>query len=265
MAGYLGRQPGAGIRSLFEFTAAGGETSLSGSDDNGKTLRYADGKYVDVFLNGTLLTPGDDYTATTRTSIDGFSPALDADDIVVVMAYDVFAVANHYTKDEVDADFLADDDLAANGGTIPQADRNEHISDYWTFEARSIPDDVLRLANADNGHGVRFRFTSGPGISLVPQDINGNPLWDKDFRYDFGSAFWRMNGPLVGGSPAGESKGNGTANFEAVYDDGTQLSDYVFDKYLGRQTYEYTDEVREHYGALDESWFDPAQDAAYWR
>ena len=49
---YLGRSTdGFGIRDRFQFTAAGSETSISGSDNHGRTLKYSDGKYVDVYLN----------------------------------------------------------------------------------------------------------------------------------------------------------------------------------------------------------------------
>ena len=53
---YLGRSTtGFGIRDRFQFTASGSETTISGSDDNGRTLKFSDGKYVDVYLNGKLV------------------------------------------------------------------------------------------------------------------------------------------------------------------------------------------------------------------
>ena len=65
-------------------TAVGGETSLSGLDDFGSTLSYTPG-VEQVFLNGVLLVRGEDYIGTTGTSITGLSPALTANDIVVVL------------------------------------------------------------------------------------------------------------------------------------------------------------------------------------
>ena len=55
----------------FTFTATGGETSVSGADDNANTLSYQAG-YEKVFLNGVLLTK-DDYAATNGTSITGLA------------------------------------------------------------------------------------------------------------------------------------------------------------------------------------------------
>ena len=52
---YIGKSPtGSGVRQRFHFTAAGGETSLSGADDNSKTLKFTDGEFLDVYLNGVL-------------------------------------------------------------------------------------------------------------------------------------------------------------------------------------------------------------------
>lgn len=54
----------------YTFTATGGETSVSGLDDNSNTLAYQAG-YEKVFLNGVLLLRTTDYTATNGTSITG--------------------------------------------------------------------------------------------------------------------------------------------------------------------------------------------------
>ena len=90
---YIGKSPtGAGVRSRFHFTATGGETSLLGADDNGKTLVFADGEYVDVYLNGVLLFDGD-YNTTTANTIGGLD-ALTASDVVEIVVYDIFSVAD---------------------------------------------------------------------------------------------------------------------------------------------------------------------------
>ena len=91
---YLGRSTdGFGVRDRFVFTASGSETSLSGSDDNGRTLKYQDGTYIDVFMNGVLLLRGTDYNTTTTNTIGGLA-SLGANDVVEIIVYDVFSVAN---------------------------------------------------------------------------------------------------------------------------------------------------------------------------
>lgn len=90
---YIGKSPtGSGVRQRYHFTATGGETSLSGADDNSKTLKFTDGEYVDVYLNGILLVQGTDYGVGTANTISSLA-ALSASDIVEVVVYDIYNVA----------------------------------------------------------------------------------------------------------------------------------------------------------------------------
>ena len=91
---YLGRSnTGFGIRDRFQFTASGSETSVSGSDDNGRTLKFSDGKYVDVYLNGVYLDSANDYNTSTANAIGGLT-ALTANDYLEIVSYDIFSVAD---------------------------------------------------------------------------------------------------------------------------------------------------------------------------
>ena len=94
---YIGKSPQLGVRSRFYFTATGGETSLSGASDSGATLLFTDGNYVDVSLNGVALVAGTDYNTTTANTISGLA-ALSASDIVEIIVYDVFSIADSLTS-----------------------------------------------------------------------------------------------------------------------------------------------------------------------
>jgi hypothetical protein len=85
----------------YRYVATGGETSVSGSDADGKTLSYTVG-LEQVFLNGVNLVRGQDYTATDGTSV-GSLTALVASDVVEVFAYVPFNIANALTVSTVDA------------------------------------------------------------------------------------------------------------------------------------------------------------------
>jgi hypothetical protein len=87
--------------SRWSKTAAGGETTLNGADDNAVTLSYTAG-YEQVYLNGILLARGGDYTASNGSSITGIS-ALTAGDIVEVLSWTPYSVANALTTTVVDA------------------------------------------------------------------------------------------------------------------------------------------------------------------
>jgi len=86
----------------YRYTAAGGETSESGPDDNGVTLSYLPGK-EQVYLNGVLLVRSQDYTATNGTSITGLSPALAASDVLEIITFTAFDIATAIPNSILDA------------------------------------------------------------------------------------------------------------------------------------------------------------------
>tara|TARA_Y100000114_G_C11625332_1_gene261657 strand:+ start:241 stop:699 length:459 start_codon:yes stop_codon:yes gene_type:complete len=98
---YIGKSPHRGVRNRFVYQATAGQTSFSGSDADSKTLTYTDSLYLDVYQNGVLLKPGTDYAATTGTSVVLVTGA-SLNDVVEMVAYDTFSVANSYTKTESD-------------------------------------------------------------------------------------------------------------------------------------------------------------------
>lgn len=99
----------------YKYTAAGGETSESGPDDNGATLSYLVGK-EQVYLNGVLLVRGTDYTASNGTSIASLSPALAANDVLEVITFTAFdlATAVQLASFEAKGDLLS----ASAAGTL---------------------------------------------------------------------------------------------------------------------------------------------------
>ena len=88
---YIGTSPSQGVRHRYLFTATSGQTTFTGSDDDSRTLSYTDTKFMDVFLNGVLLDPNSDYTATTGSSVVLTSGA-SAGDLLEVIAFDTFSV-----------------------------------------------------------------------------------------------------------------------------------------------------------------------------
>jgi len=94
---YIGNQPGTGVRSRFIYTATASQTTFSGADDNGKTLKYADSDFVDVYLNGICLVPVTDYTSTSKTSVV-LTQAASLNDTLEVIAYDIATIADTVSK-----------------------------------------------------------------------------------------------------------------------------------------------------------------------
>ena len=92
---YIGKSPsGSGVRTRYYFTqTSGGGTSISGTDDNGKTLTFTDGEYVDVYLNGVSFWFMARTTAQALRTPSGGLAALASGDVVEVVVYDIFNVA----------------------------------------------------------------------------------------------------------------------------------------------------------------------------
>ena len=120
---YIGKAPNQGVRNRFIYQATAGQTSFSGSDANALTLTYADGAYVDVYQNGILLKPSTDYTATSGTTVVLVTGA-SVNDVVEIIAYDAFSIANSYTKSESDTryPFLGNDSIIRTNGQTISAD-----------------------------------------------------------------------------------------------------------------------------------------------
>ena len=86
---YIGADANFANNAVYTYTAAGGETSISGADNGGSILAFSSGANLTVHLNGTLLAAGTDYDTNTANTIDNLT-ALSASDSVVVTVYRLF-------------------------------------------------------------------------------------------------------------------------------------------------------------------------------
>lgn len=76
----------------YEYLASNGQTTFANSDLGGTILAYDQNRII-VSLNGVILQPGQDYTATSGTSIV-LDSATVANDVLQVTAFDRFTVAD---------------------------------------------------------------------------------------------------------------------------------------------------------------------------
>ena len=151
---YIGKTTdGFGVRNRFIYLASSGDTSVSGADANGATLTFTDGAYVDVYLNGVLLKPTTDYNTSTANTIAGLS-ALNTNDEVTVVVYDVFTVADMVS--------------ATSGGTFSGAVTfNENVS----IDVGAASGSGLTVTRSDNGDNLSLISTDtdaggGPALSF---------------------------------------------------------------------------------------------------
>lgn len=110
---YIGKGLGGeGVRQRYLFTATSGQTTFDTSDSS-TSLSYSDTNYMDVYLNGVLLDPASDYTATSGTSVVLGSGAT-AGDTLECVVYDVFSVfsGNFNTNVSVNGSLTVDNTLS---------------------------------------------------------------------------------------------------------------------------------------------------------
>jgi hypothetical protein len=145
---YIGTSPSNGVRRVHTYTATASQTTFTGASSEGVTLSYADTNYLDVFQNGVLLGSAD-YTSTSGTSVV-LAQGASVDDLIVIIVYDVFSVADTVSK--------------ANGGSFDSAvtmsggiSGNTSISGDLT-----IPDKIIH----DGDTNTAIRFPSADTISF---------------------------------------------------------------------------------------------------
>jgi len=139
-------------------TAAGGETSLSGNDDNAESLSYTAGT-EQVYLNGVLLVRGQDYTASNGTTITGLS-ALAASDIAEVVT---FNPSNIITTDAVlSTDFDAKGDLiSASAASTPI--RVPVGTNGYVLKANSATTSGLEWGALDDADAIQSSIVDAKG------------------------------------------------------------------------------------------------------
>jgi hypothetical protein len=167
---YIGKQPGTGVRNRFLYTATAGQTTFTTSDSN-LALSYSDALYMDVYLNGVLLDPANDYTATSGTSIVLVSGA-SAGDILEVIVYDVFSVFNN----TIDGNFTVGGDLTVDTNTLVVDSTNNRVGIGTSSPSRHLHvnsgtgDVVARFESTDADAYVNF--VSSDGEALVGSSGN---------------------------------------------------------------------------------------------
>jgi hypothetical protein len=158
----------------FRFTAVGGETTISGLDDNGLTLAYIPGK-EQVYLNGVLLVRTTDYTASNGSSLTSLA-ALAASDIVEIITFTAFELADSIARSLFDAkgDILVATSADTPGkltvgtnGQYLQADSSTATGLTWsTVTGYSAPTlgstSIASGATVSNVNGLTINSTTIP-------------------------------------------------------------------------------------------------------
>ena len=174
---YIGKSTTIGVRQRYMYTATASQTTFSGTDTQNLTLNYTDSNFVDVYLNGVLLKTGTDYTATSGTSVVLASGAV-ADDIVEIIVYDTFAVANFYNRTDSDSRYVNIDGdtmtgaLAGTTATFSGIIKTDDTTDATSTTDGSLQTDggLSVVKKSVFGDDVTIISGSSPEIKIAPND-----------------------------------------------------------------------------------------------
>ena len=215
---YIGTSPSNGVRRVHTYTATASQTTFTGASSEGVTLSYADTNYLDVFQNGVLLGSAD-YTSTSGTSVV-LAQGASADDLIVIVVYDVFSVAdtvsktnggtfdNGITIDEDGATVLTVDRATSDGTII---DLQKDGTSVGTIGSRAGVALNIVLDPRTDGCGL-----TGVGQVIRPTDESGT---NEDNTIDLGSSSHRFKDIYL--SSGVRLGGTGTANLLDDYEEGT--------------------------------------------
>ena len=165
---YIGPSADFANITRFTYTATGGETSISGVDDNGLSLAFTSGVNLTVHLNGVLLVAGTDYDTNTANTIDNLA-ALAGGDICEVTVFGLFNVA---------------DAIPATGGTFSGAvvfsaavqgavNTNTSVSGSTTLDFSSYQNFVLTLTGNATLANPTTETIGQSGFIIFIQDSTG--------------------------------------------------------------------------------------------
>ena len=151
---YIGTSPSNGVRRIHTYTATAGQTTFTGSSTEGVTLTYADTNYIDVFQNGVLLGSAD-YTSTSGTSVV-LAQGASVSDLVVIVVYDVFSVADTVSKTAggtFDSGVTVSGDLTVDTSTLKVDSTNNRVGVGTTSPASEL---TVAHASGTDGRGIRL-------------------------------------------------------------------------------------------------------------
>jgi hypothetical protein len=166
-----------GTSARFKYTASGGQTTFTGSDDNGNTLAY-DAGFIDVYLNGVKLVNGTDVTITSGTSVVLASGATAGDilDLVGFGTFNVAAIAASSITSGTMADARLPSTMASK--TLTGANVTTNYNGLTVSGDGGSNDGQIQLNCSQNSHGVKIKappHSAGQSYTLtLPSSITNN-------------------------------------------------------------------------------------------
>jgi len=243
----LARIPDATLQGVnqFEFIGDSGQTVFTGTDRDGNGLNY-NSTDVLVFLNGTLMVPGNDFVTTNSSTIT-FTEGVDSGDFVNIFNFTAGRAVGGGVSEVNHFDFTADSGQATftgtdNAGSTLSFIGNDNIqvfingillkqSDYTTTNNNTV---TLGIA-ADSADEVRiiaydtysqrvaiddYNFTADSGQTIFTgTDDDGNAL-----SFAPGNLQVHLNGIMLRSGNDYSTTGSGTVTLVSGADSGDTLT-----------------------------------------
>jgi hypothetical protein len=138
-----------GTTNRYSYTATAGQTVFAATYDAG---------YVDVFLNGVKQLVGTDVTATSGTSVV-FASGTTVNDIVEIVGYGTFVLADHLTQTQSDARYVnLSGDTMTGGLNITVGDNSQ-----LTLEGNDTNPTTIMMDYNSTGSTDRVRIQNNSG------------------------------------------------------------------------------------------------------
>lgn len=176
-------------------TMSGGEVSLSGTDDSGLPLTYTAGE-EQLFLNGTLLARGADYTATNGTDVVNLAPLVSGD-VLEVHSRTMQNIANTYTQAQADSRFV-NRSVGGLNLVIPTGATNGTVSANGAVTVGSAVSSVtVNGAFSATYDNYRIFYSGGVGSQGAPLTIAFNGSSSNTYYETLIYATAGVNTPLA--------------------------------------------------------------------
>lgn len=161
-----------GTTNRFSYTATANQTVFSATYDAG---------FVDVFLNGVKQLVGTDVTATSGTSVV-FASGTSVNDIVEIVGYGTFVLADHPTQTQADARYVNLTGNTMTGNlTVPQievGDGSAGGNSEILFSDNASSRGKIKYNHGSNPEVLTLETTGTVGVSIDNQQNvsipNGN-------------------------------------------------------------------------------------------
>jgi hypothetical protein len=162
---WIDQTTGNGIQLVrWRKTVASATTTVTGLDDNNLTLSYTSGN-EQVYINGVLITRGQDYTATNGTSVV-LTQAAEIGDTLEIFGNPLFSVTDAYTQSQSNSLYVAKSGFDAAG-------KNFCINGGMDIWQRGTS-----FSNAGGGQYTadRWQIFNGAGSYSVARTTSNIPL-----------------------------------------------------------------------------------------